>query len=77
MFHNLTDVVKQGDWLIGGVNGTFSTNRLYHAFEKNDAVKKLKSWESWKRYVFEIRKMKPLQSRLYRGRPSTWNISQE
>jgi len=40
MFHNLTDVVKQGDWLIGGVNGTFSTNRLYHAFEKNDAVKK-------------------------------------
>jgi len=33
-------VLPVSDWL--GINGTFSTNRLYHAFEKYAEVKKFK-----------------------------------
>jgi len=41
------------DWL--GFNGTFSTNRLYRAFRKYVAVKKMKLiGESWRCYAFGI-----------------------
>ena len=44
---------KMDDWL--GFNGTFSTNRPYHAFNKYVTVlRSLKLWESWQCHVLEI-----------------------